>query len=254
MTDNGPNEKPLEGEAVVATEAEAPPPEPWTPRRVFEWNSYYDLYVAAFVVLLAFLGTANKIPAINSEIWSLLQAGRQIAESKAPVVTDTTSIAGEGRRWVNIPWLYELSHYAIYEGVASLAPKPEAGAPAPKVSGPREQYGAGALIAVDALARAAAALLLLGLRRKGPGLWWTALCSAMALGVTMGPATIESVSSTSAGEVIRSVRPWLGVQIGGIASPPRSSCQRPGACCSWPSSCSCSTRRSTSAKAGGSTR
>ena len=217
MTDKASTEKTPEAE--VPEVAETPAPEPWTPRRVFEWNSYYDLYVAAFVVLLAFLGTANKIPAINSGIWSLLQAGRQISEARAPVVTDTTSIAGEGRRWVNIPWLYELSHYGIYEGAASLAPKPDPGAPPPRVSGPREQFGAGALIAVDSLVRALAALLLLGLRRKGPGLWWTALCVTLALGVTLGPATIESISETAGGEVVRSVKPWLGVQIGGIASP-----------------------------------
>ena len=219
MTDIGSQEKPLEGEAAGATVAEAPAPEPWTARRVFEWNSYYDLYVAAFVVLLAFLGTANKIPAANSGIWSLLEAGRQIVSTGRPVVTDTTSIAGEGSRWVNIPWLYELSHYGVYEGAASLAPRPEIGMPVSKVSGPREQYGAGALIAVDSLVRALTALLLLGLRRKGPGLWWTALCVTMALGVTLGPATIESLTPAAGGEVVRSIRPWVGVQIGGIASP-----------------------------------
>ena len=220
MTDTGSQEKPLEDEAAGAAVVEAPAPEPWTARRVFEWNSYYDLYVAAFVVLLAFLGSANKIQATNSGIWSLLQAGRQIASAGAPVVTDMTSIAGQGRRWVNIPWLYELSHYGLYEGVASLAPKPELGPAISRVSGPRDQYGAGALIAVDSLIRALAALLLLGLRRKGPGLWWTALCVTMALGVTLGPATIESLTPTAAGEVVRSIRPWVGVQIGGIAAPP----------------------------------
>jgi len=219
MTDTGSKEKPVDDELAGASEAVAPTPEPWTAQRVFEWNSYYDLYVAAFVVLLAFLGTANKIPAINSGIWSLLQAGRQIAETGAPVVTDTTSIAGNGQRWVNIPWLYELTHYKIFQGVASLAPKPDLSALAARVSGPSEQYGAGALIAVDALARALAALLLLGIRRKGPGLWWSAACVAMALGVTLGPATIESVSETATGEMVRSIRPWLGIQIGGIASP-----------------------------------
>ena len=223
MTDTG-SEAKLPGDELAASteaeaEAETPAPEPWTPQRVLEWNRYYDLYVAGFVVLLAFLGTANKIPAINSAIWSLLQAGRQIAATGMPVVTDSTSIAGEGRRWVNIPWLYELSHYALYEGAASLAPRPDIGAPPPRVSGPRELYGVGALIALDSLSRALAALLLLGIRRKGPGLWWSAVCVAMALGVTLGPATIESVSSTATGERVVTVRPWLGVQIGGVASP-----------------------------------
>src|SRR3954466_5702059 len=106
------SDKPLaEGEAAEAPAAEAAPaPEPWTPRRVFEWNSYYDLYVAGFVVLLAFLGSANRIQPINSGIWSLLQAGRQTVTSGAPVVTDSITLAGQGKRWVNIPWLFEVVH------------------------------------------------------------------------------------------------------------------------------------------------
>ena len=127
MTDTGSQEKPLEDEVEGTAVAEAPAPEPWTAQRVFEWNSYYDLYVAAFVVLLAFLGSANKIQPVNSGLWSLLHAGRQIAATGAPVVTDTTSMAGDGQRWINIPWLYELTHYGLYEAVASLAPKPDAG-------------------------------------------------------------------------------------------------------------------------------
>jgi len=39
----------------------------------------------------------------------------------------------------------------------------------------------------------------------------------MALGVTLGPATIESISTTAEGQIVTSVRPWLGVQIGGVA-------------------------------------
>ena len=66
--------------------------------------------------------------------------------------------------------------------------------------------GRGALIAVDALARALTAFLLLGLRRKGPGLWWTAICVTIALGATLGPTSGEGI-------------PRLGVQIGGVASP-----------------------------------
>jgi len=151
MTDTGSKEKPSTDEASEAAVAEVPAPEPMTAQRVFEWNAYYDLYVAAFVVLLVFLSSANKIQAINSGIWSLLQAGRQIASTGAPVVSDSTSIGGEGLRWVNIPWLYEVSHFGLFEAVASLAPKPEPGLSVNNASNPRDQYGAGALIAVDAL-------------------------------------------------------------------------------------------------------
>ena len=43
-----------------APEAEAePPPEPWTPERVNEWNAYYDIYVMAAAVLLAMIVACN---------------------------------------------------------------------------------------------------------------------------------------------------------------------------------------------------
>ena len=237
MTDIGSQEQPPKGEAAEAIVAEAPAPEPWTPRRVSEWNSYYDLYVAAFVVLLVFLGSANKIQGVNTGIWSLLDAGRQVANAGAPVVSDSTSIAGEGRRWVNLPWLYELSHYAIFstaagfvlpaEANASPGTSPEAAAAILKkaeedraLARPRaEQYGAGALIAVDALIRGLTALVLLQLRRKGPGLWWSALCVTMALGVTLGPAPFELISLAAGGEVTRSIQGMLGLQIGGVGAP-----------------------------------
>jgi tetratricopeptide (TPR) repeat protein len=221
MTDTGSTEKPQPtvDDLNEATVAEAPAPEPWTAERVFEWNAYYDLYVAGFVILLVFFSAANKIQTNNSGIWSLLQAGRQMVSTGSPVVTDTISMAGEGRRWVNVPWLYELSHYGLYEGVASLAPKPEVGVAGSKISSPREQYGIGALIALDALVRSLAALLLLGLRRKGPGLWWSAICVTLALGVTLAPATVESFTPTAGGELIRNLSPSIEVKNGGIAWP-----------------------------------
>ena len=237
MTDTGSQEKPPVDEATEVAVAETPAPEPWTEERVFEWNSYYDLYVAAFVILLAFFSSANKIQTNNSVIWSLLQAGRQTVANHAPVLTDTVSMAGEGKRWVNIPWLYELSHYGLYATAAGLVMPPEPkilpGTPpedAAKIARgaeegramarPRaEQYGIGALIAVDALVRALTALLLLGLRRKGPGLWWSAVCVTLALGVTLFPATIQSFKAGAGGELVVNSSPSVAVQIGGIASP-----------------------------------
>ena len=129
-----------------------------------EWNAYYDVYVAAFVLALAFLGSCNRLSATNSGLWSLLQAGRQVSEAGSPVGLDAGTLAGEGLRWVNIPWLYELTHYQVFR---ALAPR-------------GDQVAAGALIALDALVRAATAYCLLGLRRKGPGLWWAAICVALA--------------------------------------------------------------------------
>ena len=223
MTEIESDKPPVEGEVVEASTAEpAPPPEPWTPRRVFEWNSYYDLYVAGFVVLLAFLGSANKIQPINSGLWSYLQAGRQIAATGLPAVTDSTSIAGQGMRWVNVPWLFELIHYGLHAAVGSFVPPPEPGAPVPVAAGPGEQYAAGALIALDALVRGLTAWLLMGLRRKGPGLWWSAICATLAVGVSLGPASVASfapVVGAAGGEVVRTIRPSVALSFGGIAGP-----------------------------------
>src|SRR5438067_11153899 len=82
-----------------------PQPEPWTPARATEWNAYYDLYVALGVLLLVFVTAANKIT--HSSLWTSLQAGRTMAAQGRPLVTDLFSYTETGRRWVNIPWLFE---------------------------------------------------------------------------------------------------------------------------------------------------
>jgi tetratricopeptide (TPR) repeat protein len=193
---------PEEGDAA-ASAAEAPPekpaPEPWTPERVLEWNAYYDMYIVAFVLLLVFLGSANTIQPISSSIWSLLDAGRRIATTGVPAGVDDASVAAEGRTWANIPWLFELSQYQLFRGVGSLAPAAEAGETEAARLVRVEQWGAAALIAVNALIRALTAWLLLSIRRKGPGLWWTALCAAMALGTFLAPAVSVAGNNLVAG-------------------------------------------------------
>ena len=93
---------------------------------------------------------------------------------------------------MNVPWLFELIHYGLHSAVGSIVPPPEPGSPIPVGAGSGEQYAAGALIALDALVRGLTAWLLLGLRRKGPGLWWAAICATLAVGVSLGPASVES--------------------------------------------------------------
>src|SRR3954467_710048 len=85
--------------ADPAADAELPepPPEPWTPARVTEWNAYYDLYVALGVILLVFVASANKIT--HSSLWPLLQAGRVMAAQAKPMVTDRFSFTMAGQRW-----------------------------------------------------------------------------------------------------------------------------------------------------------
>ncbi|MBV8269492.1 MAG: hypothetical protein JO252_24480 [Planctomycetaceae bacterium] len=170
-------------EMGASAEAPAPEPEPWTPERVAEWNAYYDLYVTLGVLLLAFVASANKIT--HSSIWPQLQVGRMIVEKAAPVVTDPFSYTAEGRRWVNIPWLFEASHAMLHRAASDLAPTDPTD---PAASATRaDQFGAGVLVALNALARVATVLVVLGIRRRGPGLWWAAVCATVALGAVFSP-------------------------------------------------------------------
>ena len=55
--------------------------------------------------------------------------GRAWEKAGLPVVTDVTSIAGYRQRWVNISWLYELSHYGLHAAASGLVTPAE-----PKIS------------------------------------------------------------------------------------------------------------------------
>src|SRR5581483_8465821 len=92
-----------------------------------------------------------------------------------PLLTDQFSYTETGKRWVNIPWLFQWSHALIYDNVFNAVPA-DAADPAGSTR-TRGRIAAGALVALTALARVATALLLLGIRRPGPGLWWFALCA-----------------------------------------------------------------------------
>ena len=204
MTDKAANQAAVE--AGLNESAPVPtPPEPWTPARVSEWNAYYDVYVAAFVVALAFIGSSNRIQAAYSALWTQLDAGRSIAAAGSPIGLGGGTVAAEGRRWVNIPWLFEVIHHQVYQAVANIR---------------GEQWGAGALVALAALIRGLTAWILLGLRRKGPGLWWTALCVTGALGIVLSPEPVETVvvnNVNNANEAVRVVVSTVGIQSGGLA-------------------------------------
>jgi tetratricopeptide (TPR) repeat protein len=190
------SEKPQAVDSVSDAEPEAAEPEvePWTPARVVEWNAYYDLYVAAGVLLLAFVTSANEIT--QSPLWTWLQAGRTMAAQGKPLVTDWFSYTERGARWVNIPWLFEWSHALLHDAVMNAAPDNPVDPVGTQAK--HEQFGAAALVALTALARTATVFLLLCIRRPGPGLWWSSVAAALALGAFLGP---------------------MGVSLGGIAGP-----------------------------------
>jgi hypothetical protein len=191
-----------EPEEAAEGEEAAPEPEPWTAERVSEWNAYYDIYVMLLVLLLAFVASANKIN--HSSIWNQLQVGRVIAANGAPVMKDLFSYTEAGKPWVNVPWLFDWAAAGIYKVAYDFAPQDPTD---PATSTARaEQIAAGTLVALNALARVAVAILLLGIRRSGPGRWWSAVCVTLAVGVIYTPAIGGVMSPES----------W---PLGGIAGP-----------------------------------
>ena len=172
-------------EAEPAPDAEAkpaPPPEPWTPERALAWNAYYDLYVAAGVLLMAFLTSAVKVA--NSAIWAHVQAGRLILR-RGPLTADPFSYTVAGRRWVDIPWLFQAAVALLYQIGGMIVP-----GDAPADLARADKYGAIALVAANALVRLLTVLVLMGLRRPGPGLWWVAACATLPILWPNGPAPL----------------------------------------------------------------
>ena len=57
-----------------------------------------------------------------------------------------------------------------------------------------EQLAIGVLVGINALVRLITAWILLKIRRPGPGLWWSAVCVALALGAVVGPTRIGGIA------------------------------------------------------------
>ncbi len=184
-----------EGAEAAPPEGDASVPEPWTPERVSEWNNYYDIYVMMGVLLLAFLVSANKIQ--QSPIWARLQVGRVIAATGSPALKDPFTYTEGGRAWVNVGWLFDVTHALIYRAAYDLAPAVPSDRTATEARA--DQVGAGALVAFNALAYVLAALVLMNVRREGPGRWWSACCVGVALGalVTPGVVVLGGIAGTS---------------------------------------------------------
>ncbi len=165
---------PSDGAPGAETPPPTPPPEPWTPERAVAWNLYYDRYLVGGLLLLVFLVSAHRIGA--SQLWPQLKAGELILK-KGPLATTTDpfSYSRAGQPWVNVPWLYEVGASLVY-GAFPTEPNVAISA-----------IGAGLLVAINAIVRVATAVLLLGLRRRGPGLWWWVVVLAVAMGGVIGP-------------------------------------------------------------------
>ena len=102
-------------------------------------------------LLLAFVASAVRVDEKNPVIWTHLKAGELISQQGSPVLADPFSYTETGSRWINIPWLFQWSHAAIYKLVRDLVPSDPRDLTANQ--GSAEQIAVGSLIALAALAR-----------------------------------------------------------------------------------------------------
>jgi tetratricopeptide (TPR) repeat protein len=180
----------------LATEIDAElPPEPWTTERVTEWNTYYDFYVKMAALLLVFMVSCNYVT--DTHVWLHLKTGQMIAQQGSPVTTDVFSYTENGRPWVDVPWLFQWVQASIYDLVLGLVPVNPSDPTANRASA--DQLAIGTLVVLNALIRLLTAWLLLKIRHRGPGAWWSALVVTFAFGVAFHPA--------------------YGIMMGGIAGP-----------------------------------
>ncbi len=203
-----PGDSQAEASTAIEIKPPKPAPEPWTPDRAIAWNAYYDVYVVLSVVLLTFLASSNKI--WESSTWVYLGAGREMLKTGKPLTTETFSYTIPGRRWVNIPWLFELVNASIHDFVLKLNGSAAAVVDAAKIdqSANAEQRAAGVLIALSALIRALTAGVLISIRRPGPGAWWGAICAAFVVSIrpVIGPiAGIGGVDPATWGHMLLAI-------------------------------------------------
>ncbi|MFI5457284.1 MAG: hypothetical protein ACHRXM_17700 [Isosphaerales bacterium] len=146
-------------------------------------NAYYDVYVKWAALILALMVSCNYLS--DSHLWVDLKTGELIAAQSAPVMTDVFSYTEKGSPWVDVPWLFQWIQAELYKLVYGLVPVNPADTTANRASA--ENIAVGALVALAALIRLATGWLLFQIRHRGPGVWWSAICVTLALGVTFQP-------------------------------------------------------------------
>ena len=133
----------------------------------------------------------------DSHVWLHLKVGQLIAKQAAPVTTDVFSYTQPGQPWYNIPWLFQWFHAVLYDFVYGVVPVDAIDPTANREKA--EQIAVGTLVVFDGIIRFLTAWLILKFRHRGPGLWWSAICMTLALGVIYHPV--------------------VGILMGGIAGP-----------------------------------
>jgi hypothetical protein len=152
--DGGPAGEPTPG----APDAEASTPSPAAAPRPVAWPGWFAGVDAALAVLAVTLGfLLASFAARNSDLWLHLAAGKRLVAGEYRFGSDPFSYTAADRVWVNHSWLFDLGAYLLYGGAGFV------------------------LVFVKALAVAAAAALLLAIRRPAFPLWPWTICVTLAL-------------------------------------------------------------------------
>lgn len=129
-----------------------------TPELFADESRRGDFVIALVTVLVGFLLAMFKISDVP--FWGHLAMGRYIV-GNGPPHSDPFSYVAEGQPAVNPHWLTEAAIYSLYSTV-----------------------GPSMLVFIKALGGALLIVLLLGIRHRGPTLWWTACGAAFVLALT----------------------------------------------------------------------
>lgn len=138
-----------------------PEREPLTPELVEDEAIRGDFMLRWAAILLAFLLGCTEI--FETDTLVHIKSGQNTLENFRPAMTDVFSSTAEGRSWVNLSWLFDLSLALVY----NLG----------------EWLGSGgiALSLFKATIAAAAFGVLVHISRKDVPTWWGTICGGIAL-------------------------------------------------------------------------
>jgi hypothetical protein len=114
-------------------------------------------------VVLAFAFLAASFPAVNSDVWRHLAAGRLLRSGEYTFGTDPFAYTTQGVYWVNHAWLFDLASYLVYT-----------------------QVGGPWLVALKALLAVVLSGVMLAVRGPGGGVGIAVACTGLAI-LVMSP-------------------------------------------------------------------
>jgi hypothetical protein len=82
-------------------------------------RSVWDTVRAVLVILFAFL--AASFPAVNSDLWQHLAAGRALFDGSYTLGTDPFAYTTHDRSWINHAWLFDAATFGLHHALGGSA-------------------------------------------------------------------------------------------------------------------------------------